>query len=162
MIYNYILVYYFMERQKEKQRICNLLKDYFKVKAQGYNIVLVFLYGSWAAGLAGKDSDIDIAIMIEGEKSEEEIFSTINSITLELLDNLKRDITILYIDNDISKPLLHYNAIVKGIPVYISDFYRYVDVWLKAIDAMEDFSIFGIKWKLEVTEKRMKDLYNAV
>ncbi len=94
---------------KRKQRICNLLKEYFKVNARRYNIVLVFLYGSWAAGLAGKDSDIDIAIIIEGEKSKEEIFTTINSITLELLDNLKRDISILYIDNDISKPLLYYN-----------------------------------------------------
>ena len=41
--------------------------------------------------------------------------------------------------------MLHYNAIVYGIPVYIRVFTGFVDMKLNAIRQMEDFSIFGTK-----------------
>ncbi len=52
--------------------------------------------------------------------------------------------------------MLHYNAIVHGIPVYIRDFTRFVDTKLRAIYQMEDFCIFGTKWQEEIVRKRLE------
>jgi len=57
--------------------------------------------------------------------------------------------------------MVHYNAIVHGVPVYISDFTRFVDVKLKAIHQMEDFCIFDTKWQSEIVRKRLEALNRA-
>ncbi|OGQ44149.1 MAG: hypothetical protein A3A85_02480 [Deltaproteobacteria bacterium RIFCSPLOWO2_01_FULL_42_9] len=102
-----------------------------------------------------------MAVLFNHEMSEEKIFSSMNTISLELTDILKREVNVLYIDKDLSRPMLHYNAIVKGIPVFMRDFTRYVDLRLKAISQMEDFSIFGTKWQSDVVRKRLEGLDRA-
>ncbi len=136
--------------------IISALKSYFQQKAIAYNIDMAFLYGSWADGCPKAESDIDMAIMLDTEKAEEEIFDIINNMTLEITYILKKEVGIIYIDPELSKPILHYNAIVHGIPVFMKDFTRYVDIKLKAISRMEDFSIFGVKWQDEIVRKRME------
>ncbi len=59
------------------------------------------------------DSGIDIAVMLK-EKNECVIFDILNSITLGLTDLQHREVSVLYIDDGISKPMQHYNAIVRG------------------------------------------------
>lgn len=137
------------------------LKAYFQARADMYEIDMAFLYGSCAEGLPRDDSDVDIALLFTHEKSEAEVFDIINSVTLELTDILKKETNLLCIDRDLNKPLLHYNAIIYGIPIFMRDFTGYVDIKLKAIHRMEDFSIFGTKWQAEIVRKRMEVLNHA-
>lgn len=144
-----------------REEAISTLKAYFQDKADACDIVTVFLYGSWACGYPKIESDVDVAVLFNHEMSEEKIFSSMNTISLELTDILKREVNVLYIDKDLSRPMLHYNAIVKGIPVFMRDFTRYVDLRLKAISQMEDFSIFGTKWQSDVVRKRLEGLDRA-
>lgn len=101
------------------------------------------LYGSLAHGMHRDDLDIDIAVMLK-EKNESTIFDILNSITLGLSDLLHREVNVLYIDDDKSKPPLHYNAIGERDVIYFDDFTHYVDVYMNAMRQMDDFSIFGL------------------
>ncbi len=144
-----------------KDEIISSLKDYFQHKGDLFNISLAFLYGSWASGLPKKESDVDIAVVFTEEMREEEVFEIITTISLELTDVLKKETNVLFIDRELSKPMLHYNAIVHGIPVYIRDFTGFVDMKLKAIHQMEDFGIFGTKWQSEIVKRRLEALNRA-
>ncbi len=74
---------------------------------------------------------------------------------------LHGEVSVLYIDDDISKPMLHYNAIVQGDVIYFDDFTHYVDIYMNAMRQMEGFSIFGLAWQRQIAEKNLKDLTNA-
>ncbi|MDH7552786.1 MAG: nucleotidyltransferase domain-containing protein [Spirochaetota bacterium] len=143
-----------------KEQLIELLKEFFTRHEHMWPVSMAFLYGSWAHDMQRNDSDIDIAVMFK-ENNPNEIFDYINAISLSLSDHLHRDVNILYIDDDISKPMLHYNAIVKGEVLYFDDFTHYVDVLLKALEQMEDFSMFGLSWQKQIAEKNLKDLTNA-
>lgn len=145
----------------DKNEVISALKTYFQHKANAFNIDIAFLYGSWASGFPKKESDIDIAVIFDKGMKEEKIFEIVTTISLELTDILKREVTVLYIDEELSRPMLHYNAIIHGIPVFLKDFTRYVDIRLKAISRMEDFSIFGTRWQSEVVKKRLEIFKHA-
>jgi hypothetical protein len=145
----------------DKDSLISILKSYFLHKADTFNIDMVFLYGSWASGSIRKESDIDIAVIFEKEINEEEGFEIATNISLELTDILKREVNALCIDKELSKPMLHYNAIIQGVPLFFKDFTRYVDIRLKAISQMEDFSIFGAKWQSELVKRRIERLKHA-
>lgn len=137
------------------------LKSYFQRQTDVYDIEMAFLYGSYAEGYPKEESDIDVAVIFGHEMSEDKAFDLVNSLSLDLTILLKHETDVLYIDADLSKPMLHYNAIVHGIPVFMRDFTRYADVKMKAISRMEDFSIFGLKWQSEIVEKRLEALNRA-
>lgn len=143
-----------------KDTLVEILKQYFSQHAKQFGVTMAFLYGSWAHNMQGMLSDIDIAVLLE-ETDTDKQFAIINAITLALCDLLHTEVNVLYIDNELSKPMLHYNAIVKGEVVYFNDFTNYVDMYLKALAQMEDFSLFGIQWQKQVIEKNIKDLHNA-
>lgn len=145
----------------DKNEAISALKTYFQRKADVFNIDMAFLYGSWAFGLPKEESDADIAVVLTEEMEEEEIFEIITTISLELTDVLKKETNVLFIDRELSKPMIYYNAIVHGIPVYIRDFKRFVDMKLRAIHQMEDFSIFGTKWQAEIVKKRIEAFKHA-
>jgi predicted nucleotidyltransferase len=96
----------------DKDSLISILKSYFLHKADTYNIDMVFLYGSWASGSISKESDIDIAVIFEKEINGEESFEIATNISLELTDILKREVNVLCIDKELSKPMLRYNAII--------------------------------------------------
>ena len=62
---------------------------------------------------------------------------------------------------DFRKPILYYNAIIRGIPVYTK---RPADINLlrkKAIDEMEDFSLFGLQWQTALARRNLEALKHA-
>lgn len=144
-----------------RDKIIQVLRDYFQQRADLFNIELAFLYGSWASGHPMHESDIDVAVLSSKEMTEDMAFDIVSRISLELTDQLKMETNVLYIDTELSKPMLHYNAIVHGIPVFIKDFEQYVDLRLKAIFMMEDFSLFGTKWQAEIARKRLEAISHA-
>ena len=123
---------------------------------------MAFLYGSWARGSPRQDSDIDVAILFSKEISTEEgIFEYITDISLLLSSDLRSEVNIIPISLDFGKPMLYYNAIVSGIPLFFREFSGYVDLRNEAIFQMEDFNIFGRYWQLTVARSNLERLTHA-
>lgn len=138
--------------------ILEILKTYFKTNAEKYGIKLAFLYGSYAHQNQSERSDIDVALVFEEDKAKDNknLFEVITDISIATGKLSGKDVDIICIDNDFSKPLLYYNAIVHGKPLFASDANSYIDYFLRAIHEMEDFSSFGLKWQLEIANRQLK------
>jgi predicted nucleotidyltransferase len=146
----------------KKEEIIKRLRKYFDKNASLYGLEMVFLYGSWARGFPRNDSDIDIAIVFSEEPStDDEYFKRITDISLSLSAELNREVNVIKIYEDFRKPMLYYNAIVSGLPVFIKDFVKYVNFKNEAIYQMEDFCIFGMDWQHEVATKNLEALRHA-
>jgi predicted nucleotidyltransferase len=146
----------------KKEEIIKHLRKYFYKNASFYGLEMVFLYGSWAKGFPRYDSDIDIAIVFSGEpSSDDESFKHITDISLSLSEELSQEVNVIQIYKDFRKPMLYYNAIILGLPVYIKEQYKYTHIKNDAIYHMEDYSIFGIDWQYEVVTKNLEALRYA-
>lgn len=142
-----------------QESLVTSLRNYFAERAGAFKIRMAFLYGSWSRGYPRLDSDIDVAIVLEDDKlSEEAIFDIINSLTLSLTGHLRTEVNVMNICLDFAKPMLYYNAIILGKPVFVKDYSRYVNLINEAIYQMEDFSIFGRTWQMMVAEKNLEAL----
>lgn len=146
----------------QKEEIILTLKDYFKQKASRYHIEMAFLYGSWARGYPHKDSDLDLALLFSSQiRSEEFFFRLITEISYELSIDLGREVNIIPIYSDFPHPMLYYNAIIFGIPLYVKDKDRFLQLKLESIYQMEDFQIFGLPWQKKVAQDIIKEISNA-
>jgi len=145
-----------------KPKILALLKAFFEESALVYKIEMAFLYGSWARGFPKSFSDVDIAILFSEEPgTEDEAFTIITDISLVLGKRLKLDVNVLPIYSDFRKPMLYYNAIVLGMPVFVGNQGRYASLRNQAIFQMEDFTLFGTRWQLEIAKKNLEDIKHA-
>jgi len=145
-----------------REEIVKRLRNYFDKNGSLYGLEMVFLYGSWAKGFPRYDSDIDIAILCSEEPlSDDESFKIITNISLSLSEELSREVNVIQIYEDFRKPMLYYNAIILGLPVFIREPYKYTRIKNEAISQMEDFSIFGIDWQYEVATKNLEALRHA-
>ena len=150
------------EMINSREEIIKRLRDYFDNNASLYGLEMVFLYGSWAKGFPRNDSDIDIAVIFSNEpSSDDESFRNITSISLSLSQELDGEVNVIQIYQDFRKPMLYYNAIILGIPVYIKEKDKYARIKNDAIYYMEDYSIFGIDWQYEVATKNLEALRHA-
>ena len=140
-----------------REEIVSKLKKFFRERADEYNIELVFLYGSWARGLPRKNSDIDLAVVFSSKvESGKEEFSRITDISYKLSISLKKEVNMIVIEEDFSKPMLYYNAIILGIPVFTKDVDNFLRLKLETIYQMEDFQIFAAPWQLEIANKLLR------
>ncbi|MEK7812313.1 MAG: nucleotidyltransferase domain-containing protein [Candidatus Desantisbacteria bacterium] len=139
------------------------LSKFFKEKAEDYAIDMVFLYGSWSRGIPNENSDVDIAISFLQKLflNDDKVFEIITDISLKLSVEFNKEVNIIPLYEDFRKPMLYYNAIVLGTPIYVGNFERYVDLNNQAIVQMEDFNIFGKKWQLEISRKNLEVLQYA-
>jgi len=145
-----------------KEEIISKLSAFFEEKAAHYNVDMAFLYGSWAKGYPKEGSDIDVAVIFSHEPtSVDREFDLITDMSVKLSQITKLEVNIISIHMDFQRPMLHYNAIVLGIPVYLRHFHKYVALKLQAIFHMEDFNLFGIGWQLEVARKNLMRLQHA-
>lgn len=148
-----------MDTRKE---IINHLEDFFRKNEGCYGIEMAFLYGSWAGGFPRWDSDIDIAVVFSKDPyTDEEIFEDITDISVLLSRELHSEVNVIPIYRDFRKPMLYYNAIVSGIPVFFKGFNEYVDLKNEAIFQMEDFTLFGKNWQIIITKNNLKELKHA-
>ena len=138
------------------------LKSFFKSSADHYGIGMVFLYGSWARGNPHDDSDVDVAILFDSDAlNKNKIFNRITDLSMNLSHLLDKEVNILVITRDFKNPMIQYNAIVLGIPIFIKEFDRYISLRMEAIFQMEDFSIFGLDWQREIGERRLKGVFRG-
>ena len=151
-----------INKNKNRKKIIAYLKDFFKKKAQCYEVEMAFLYGSWARGTPRQDSDLDIAVLFSAEDlSEHKSFQYITDISLALSQELGLEVNIILIHWDFRLPMLYYNAIVLGDPVFIKYDTGFINLKNMAIAQMEDFSIFGRDWQLQLARKNLEELEHA-
>lgn len=144
-------------QKKKKEIIISKLKEFFNEKASQYKVDMAFLYGSWASGFPHIDSDIDLAAVFSSKiESDEDRFSLLTDISYSLSKILNPDVNVISVYKDFRHPMLYYNAIVLGIPIFIKNNEKFIDLKIEAISQMEDFSIFGISWQLEVAKKNLR------
>jgi len=145
-----------------REEINRQLKSFFEDNADRYGLEMAFLYGSWAKGIPRPDSDIDLAVLFSSEPStDDESYERLTAISLFLSTELKKEVNIIQIHEDFRKPMLYYNAIVLGSPVFIKYFDRYVRLKNEALYQMEDFGLFGINWQFMAAAKNLEALKNA-
>lgn len=144
------------------KHILEKLESFFGNFAVDYGIDMAFLYGSWAGGNPREDSDVDVAVWFYSDALPvDEVFDRITDLSTKLSHVLEKEVNVLVLIRDFPSPMLQYNAIVLGIPVFIKQFDRYVSLRMEAIFQMEDFSIFGRGWQLEVAERRLQGEFHG-
>lgn len=143
----------------DKNNIINCLSAYFQAKAETYLIEAAFLFGSFARGQAKIKSDIDIAIVFScGDEAEAAMFKAANDITLELSEQFAAEVNILPIFKSFRCPMLYFNAIVLGRPVYVKDKSHYASIFNQAIFQMNDFSLFGTNFQIMAAKKNLGEV----
>jgi predicted nucleotidyltransferase len=145
-----------------QSRIVETLRSYFQREASRFKVDVAFLYGSWAVGFPRLDSDIDIAVLFDGEGiPEDEVFERLTAITLDLIKSLSSEVNIIPIYRDFRKPMLYYNAIIKGIPLFFTSRQKYIVLINEALYHMEDFETFGRKWLIDLATRNLEEIRHA-
>ena len=142
-----------------KDFIVSKLTAFFLGKAAQFDIAMVFLYGSFAGGYPKAESDIDLGILFDSDiKDHFKIHSMVTDISYQLTMELKKEVNIVNIDPDFDHPMLYYNIIISGIPLYVKDDDRFLNLKLEALYQMEDFQLFGAKWQKDVAGALLKEV----
>ena len=142
-----------------KNYLVSKLSAFFLEKADQFDIEMVFLYGSFAGGYPKIESDIDLGILFApGLKDHFKIHSLLTDISYQLTLQLKREVNIVNINPDFDHPMLYYNIIVSGMPLYVKDNDRFLSLKLEALYQMEDFQLFGAKWQNDLSRKILQEL----
>jgi predicted nucleotidyltransferase len=145
-----------------REEIIKKLKFLFENNSDRFGMEMVFLYGSWAKGIPRPDSDIDLAVVSSSDLSaDDESYARLTDMSLFLSTETKKEVNIIQIHDDFRKPMLYYNAIVFGVPVFLKKFDRYVRLKNEALYQMEDFGIFGVNWQFMAAAKNLEGLKNA-
>ncbi len=142
-----------------RDSLLDAIRSYFFVKADILHVEAAFLFGSWAAGFPKAGSDVDLAVLFEEDgPSEEDVFDRLNTIGADLTGILRAEVNGVAIFRDFRKPLLYYNAVIRGISVYVKDRPRYVWLVNEAVHHMEDFEIFGKQWQIALATKNLQEI----
>jgi len=142
-----------------KDRLIEILTDYFKKNAESYCIEASFLFGSYASGFIKEESDVDIAIVFSKDiDSDEKILNFISQITVDINSYINAEVDIMPIYNDFRKPMVYYNAIILGIPLYVKDKNQYISLFNEALFQMNDFELFGTSFQLQAARNVLKEV----
>jgi len=145
--------------KSQRSHLTKVLEAFFAQRADIFRVQMAFLYGSRAEGFPREDSDIDIGVLFEDEiASEDEMFDLLTKISLFLSQKMKIEANVVPVHPDFRKPMLYYNVIVKGIPLYIRDYGRYLGLKNEAMYQMEDFEVFGKGWQLLIAKRNLAEL----
>ncbi|MBI4680621.1 MAG: nucleotidyltransferase domain-containing protein [Nitrospirae bacterium] len=133
------------------------LAEYFKDRQE---VSLAFLFGSAALGRNMAESDIDVAVLFKSEiyKKDENVFQFTAIFSAELGSIIKKEVDIIPIYEDFRKPMLYYNAIVLGKPVFIGDKSKYIWMFNQALFYAADFELFGGRFQREAALKLLSEV----
>ena len=127
-----------------KPKKIKLLKEYFEKESE---VLLAFLFGSFAKGRGMAESDLDIGVYLKDKKKEDKIWIEVSRITEKEVD--------LVCLNDAPATLIS-NVFQTGIPLKIGDKKLYWELYLQKSTEAEDFLSFAEDfWRIY---KRSKSL----
>jgi len=116
-----------------------ILKDYFEKRE---DVLMAFLFGSYARALSHRESDVDIAVYfspksdhLEWEEFDIE-YDTEDEIWLDVERLLKRNVDLVVLNRARSSIA---NSAINGIPIIIKDRGLYLDFMLRVTTEAEDF-----------------------
>lgn len=142
-----------MTLQNFKGEIIPALRDYFEMRE---DILMAFLFGSWAKDQGGIESDVDIAIYFEAKKNALEwencSFFSENEATIwrEIERIVQREVDLLVLNR---APATVADSALKGIPILIKNHEVYMDFLLRITSEAVDFREWvNDYWRLK--EKR--------
>lgn len=133
-------------KQPEIQR----LKEYFKRQD---DVLMAFVFGSYARGREMAESDFDIAIYLKGRdydiKKSDEIWSDVTEL-------LKKDVDLVCLNY--APATLVSNVMKTGIPLTIKNKRLYWEVYLRNTSEAEDFLRFLEDfWRIKQRAKSLSD-----
>ena len=105
-------------------------------------VLMAFVFGSWAKGHAGDDSDVDVAVYIKRveqnpEGEAEDLFSKhIQDIWAEMERMTGREVDLIVLND--AAPTIAASAL-QGIPVVIKDRMLYLDFLLRVSGEAADY-----------------------
>lgn len=135
------------------------IREFFKKHAQSLSIEMALLYGSFARGIPDAGSDIDIAVLFDPEDmADEKVFETISGLSIKLAKRFKREANIITVRPEKWKPMLYYNVIVLGEPLFVRSENKYHSMRWEAIRQMEDFAAMGIAWQIVAAKASLRRL----
>lgn len=117
-------------KAKPNSKKIRLLKEYFR---KNKDILLAFLFGSFAKGLVTKESDFDIAVYLRDPKKEDEIW-------LEVSKIIQKEVDLVCLNE--APASLVSNVFKTGIPLAIKDRKLYWELYLQKSSEAEDFLYF--------------------
>lgn len=107
--------------QKDILEVKSILEEHMKDLVKDYNIKLVYIFGSYSKGSNRINSDLDIAVYIEGETN----YITKLDILYDLVGILNRDDIDLVILNNVNE-ILKFQVIKYGKIIYMESLYTKV------------------------------------
>ncbi len=122
---------------------------------QKHQIDFCILFGSAVTGKRHLRSDIDIAISSEQKNLQDRKLQLIG----ELEDIVKDTVDLVIFHSDMS-PLLLYEIMIKGKPLYVADRDKYIEKQIYALKLYDDVP-FLKKWQdlsLSIKLARLKDV----
>ena len=139
-----------MEKQGEKEKVILELKDYFEKREE---ILMGFLFGSWAKDQEGIDSDMDIAIYFKPKSNVLEwqgggsFTDNEKRIWVELEKIVGREIDLLVLNR---APATVADSALRGVPIIIKNKGVYLEFLLKVTSEAIDFREWvSDYWKLK-------------
>lgn len=139
--------------QEDKNEILRKLRDYFEPKEE---ILISFVFGSWANNQEGFESDLDIAVYFKPktnilEWQADSYFESERKIWLEIERIVKREVDFLVLNR---APATVADVALRGIPLVIKDRKSYIDFLLRVTSEATDFRqwVDGY-WKLKERRK---------
>lgn len=105
--------------RQQLDELVERLRAYFAQRGPA-SVMAAFLFGSHAAGRAGRESDVDVAVVLEPGSTREQAFDLRVRVASDLVGVLHcNDVDVLVLNE--APPLLAARVLREGIPVYRRD-----------------------------------------
>ncbi|MDD5621294.1 MAG: nucleotidyltransferase domain-containing protein [Candidatus Pacebacteria bacterium] len=122
-----------MNQSKEQKHIIKQIESVSKKRKE---IILSYLFGSFALGTTNRNSDVDIAIYLDSKKVKD-LFDARLMLIKEFSQALKKDVDVVVLNT--AKPFLKYVIIKEGKLVFQRDEGLKIDFEVKTLNEYFDF-----------------------
>jgi uncharacterized protein len=142
-----------MVRVTEKERLRSELREYFEKKEE---VLMAFLFGSWAKNREGLESDVDVGVYFKPkvevlEWQSDSYYEAEKKIWIEVEKITDKEIDLLVLNR---APATVADAALRGIPIIIKSRNVYMDYLLRITSEAIDFrACVEDYWRLKEERK---------
>lgn len=139
--------------QRKRSEMITKLKNYFQQREE---VLMAFLFGSWAKNQEGLESDLDIAIYFKNPRNvlewqADSYYETENQVWAEIERIVGMEVDFIVLNR---APATVADLALKGVPIVIKDHNCYMDFLLRITSEAIDFRewVEGY-WRLKADRK---------